>query len=476
EAYANARLQLDFASVTAHAAWPDMPEATGPLAPTIEYHRRGFEAAAKGWPHLLQVTREVTEEGRFVAFPSFEWHSLRYGDHNVYYRDADGEIVRGPTLKALREALREIASRGTLCYLIPHHIGYPRGYRGLDWSHFTGEFSPVVEIFSLHGAAEDDDAPYPYLHTMGPRESRSTMRWGLTQGYVFGVIGSTDHHAAHPGSYGHGRAAVWARSLTRADIWEAIGARRTCALTGDRIAVALAVNGRPMGAILPWSRDRQIDVAVVGGAPLDMVEVVHNGRPLHRWSPAGSTGAAIGPHKVTLEVGWGDRAEIVDWQVELAVEGGRFLSVEPRVRGPETVSPIPMRSTSGVTATCTQPEAGRVLFSARTCGNPTLTTTATQGLCLEIDGTPAARLVGRINGRPVDVTLAELREGSRVGYLEGFRSAAYRFSRAAAYAEYSGTFSIRHRGVPGRRDWYYVRVRQVNDQWAWTSPIWVAGG
>jgi hypothetical protein len=473
QAYANARLQLDFASVTAHGAWPDMPAAVGRLATTVTYHADGFQIAARRWPHLLDVTAAVSEEGRFVAFPSFEWHSLRYGDHHICYEDARGDIVPASSLAELRSALRQLRVRGVASYLIPHHIGYAPGQRGLDWAEFDEELSPVVEIFSLHGAAEHDDAPYPYLHTMGPRDGRSTMRAGLVRGHVFGVVGSTDHHAAFPGSYGHGRAAVWARALTRRDLWAALGARRTYALTGDRIMVALAVNGQPMGTVLPWCRHRRIDVAVVGGAPLDVVDVVHNDRVLHRWWPVRAETTPTGPYKVSVEVGWGDRDTPVDWRIDLMVVGGTLMSVEPRLRGPEVVSPRHAGSATSVTASWVRPEPHRVVLAVRTCGNPGPRVPATQGMCLEVDGDPTTRIVGRINQQPVDLRIADLLESGHSGVLAGFRSAAYRFGRAAARGEYAGAFSLVHDGVPGRRDWYYVRVRQVNDQWAWTSPVWV---
>ena len=65
--------------------------------------------------------------------------------------------------------------------------------------------------------------------------------WSLiaTSILFFGLIGSTDHHSAFPGSHGFGRVAVWAESLSREAIWQAIRARRTYALTGDRIEVML---------------------------------------------------------------------------------------------------------------------------------------------------------------------------------------------------------------------------------------------
>jgi len=51
-------------------------------------------------------------------------------------------------------------------------------------------------------------------------------------GHRFGLIGSTDHHSAHPGSHGHGRVAAWASELTRDGIWKAFLARRVYAPIG----------------------------------------------------------------------------------------------------------------------------------------------------------------------------------------------------------------------------------------------------
>jgi hypothetical protein len=46
-----------------------------------------------------------------------------------------------------------------------------------------------------------------------------------------------------------------------------------------RIALAVALNGAPMGSVVPASRERRIEVAVVvvgGGAALDAVDLLHN--------------------------------------------------------------------------------------------------------------------------------------------------------------------------------------------------------
>src|SRR5579872_1997376 len=179
DAYRNARLQLDFASVTAHAHWPDLPKGVSQLAALVAYHEEGFLRAARLWPHLREVSQAVHQDGRFVTLLSLEWHSLRFGDHNVYFKEPSAEIFRAADLPEMRDTLRQLRGQGKACFLIPHHIAYANGHRGMSWDDFEPEFSPVVEIFSMHGSSESDEAPYPYLHVMGPRDGKRTMQCGL---------------------------------------------------------------------------------------------------------------------------------------------------------------------------------------------------------------------------------------------------------------------------------------------------------
>ena len=108
----------------------------------------------------------------------------------------------------------------------------------------------MVEIFSEHGNAEDDRGPFPYFtHSMGGRETRqhgARRRW--QRGLRFGFVGSSDDHAGFPGAYGEGLMAALCEELRASGILEAIRARRTYALTGDRIEVDFTVDGAPMGS------------------------------------------------------------------------------------------------------------------------------------------------------------------------------------------------------------------------------------
>lgn len=475
DAFQNARMQLDFACVTCHASWPDLPEEPR-LAAVAAYHRNGFAVTEQAWQQVQEVVAANNAPDHFVTFLGHEWHNCEVGDHNVYYRDGVGAIRREPTLAAMRTALRQLKAEGVATMLLPHHIGYRQGYRGIHWATFTPEFSPIVEIMSMHGCAESAEAPRPYLHTMGPRDWESTYQYGLTQGHVVGVKGSTDHHSAHPGSYGHGRLGIWAEALTREALWEAIHARRTYALTGDNIRLHFALNEAPMGGLLPSIEERTIAVEVHGGAPIDYAEVLYRNQVIYRVNRhelARIDDPYAQPLQLHFEVGWAERNDEVDWAVRLRVEGGELLAVEPRFRGHEIVAPAAEEASSYAFSQWAQEESGQLYFRTRTWGNPTTTTPSSQGVNLTLRGDQSTVIDGEVNGHKFAVPLGRLLQGPLSGYLGGFLTPCYYFHRAVPAMESHARFQFTDRRKTDERDWYYVRVRQTNDQWAWSSPIWV---
>lgn len=474
DAYTNARLQLDFVAITPHAYWHDIPERDERLAELVDYHNAGFERTREAWDHVTQLAEDNYEPGTFVPFLAFEWHSNTYGDHNVYFKEPVGEILRPDTLEGLRELVRGFQAEGREALLLPHHIGYRKGSRGINWDTYSPELSPVVETMSMHGAAEGSDAPHSYLHTMGPRDWRSTYQYGLAQGHLAGVIGSTDHHSAHPGSYGHGRLGLWSEDLTRDGVWNAIKQRRTYALTGDRIALQFQVNGVPMGSIAPADTHRKVEVDVVGGGAIDYVEVVHNNRVIHRANgfETERVDPLDGPIKVHFEVGWGEIGVATDWDVELVIRQGELVDVEPRFRGGHVVAPAALEPARFAYSSWER-EGNAVRFQTATKGNSNSSTSGTQGVSLELTGDSSTVIDATVNGQTTTVSLTELLEGPHSGYLGGFLTPAYAFHRALGTQDYHCSTSFEHTTTPEQRDWYYVRVRQHNGHWAWSSPVWV---
>jgi len=468
DSLSNARLQLDFVSVTVHAVWPDLPTDDPRLGYLIDYHHKGFARAFENWKDYLKVIDAHNLDGEFVTFPSFEWHSNQYGDYCVYYKGgADLPILQSPNLPALKDEAERL---GTPVFVIPHHIGYKSGYRGINWAEFSENLSPVAEIFSFHGLSESTEGPYPYLHSMGPRHQMGTAQHGWSLGNKFGIIGSTDHHNAFPGSYGYGRLAVWAEALTRDAIWEAIARRRTYALTGDNIELEFSLNGYLMGDSCPANPERRLVIQVRGSSTIDYVDILHNNRVIHRECilPPETGQQTV---KVYLEFGWGEDPDPTPWDIDLEVTGGNLVKVEPHLRG-YGPKDTPSDERFAYTRWC-QDRPGHVSLQTLTRQNPTVHTAATEGLVLEIDGDSNTVIRATINGQQIIQSVHELREGSRSYYLGGFVSPAICFHRAVPENEYTLHFDFLHNQTSNQRDWYYVRVRQKNDQWAWSSPIWV---
>ena len=112
-------------------------------------------------------------------------------------------------------------------------------------------------------------------------------------------------------------------------------------------------------------------------------------------------------------------------------------------------------------------------FSTRTWGNVNSSTPGMQGMSLSIDGDDSTRIKAAINGVDVNVSLGELIEGPKTGYLGGFLTPSFVFYKAVPEGDYRSEFSFIHRSETDIRDWYTVRVRQHNGQWAWSSPVWI---
>ncbi len=490
-ALAIARQQLDFCSVTGHAFWPDIPQDPADptrYGPTAAYHAEGFARLRSVWPDVQRELATAREPGRFETFLSYEWHSNADGDHHIVYRGDHGPLLGGDRISDVKRVLREAEARGEAppAIAVPHHIGYGAGYRGINWDTFTPDASPFVEMFSMHGCSESDEAPYPMLHRMGPRDGRATAAWGLRHGRRFGLVGSTDHHSGYPGSHGYGRLAVAASALTREALWDAFLARRVYAVTGDRILLDFALNGAPMGAELPPAKRRHLSIRVQGRASLDYVELLKNERVLHRWAGPDPNAAADdlpGRHsadrsvRALLRLEWGWGPDPCAWEGRLSLEDGRLVSVETCFEGPAVVAPredhdeaddLPHQLLSQDDHWCS--------WRSRTEHNPTVRHAATQALIFEVEMPTRAAIRLQVNGRRYEHTIAELAEGSVSHFLRGWRSEAIVLHRAlplrAAGLDVELDDSAGEPPIHGA-DCYRVRVAQRNGQWAWSSPVWV---
>lgn len=463
-----ARTHLDFFGFTGHSSWHDMPTMEGGRE---RHWIDGFKRLKDTWPRVQQVIADGNRDGAFSAFLGFEWHSSRWGDQCVVFPADHRPIFYSSDVERLRQFCVDERA-----LMIPHHLAYPQGVRGVNWEVFREDCTPVVEIYSEHGNSEDDRGPYPFFaHSMGGRETANTARAALDAGLRFGFVGSSDDHAGFPGAYGEGLMAALVSEHTREGILAAIRARRTYALTGDRIELDFTVDGAPMGATIDAGRRAEVRFAVRGRDELDVVEIIQDGRVVHR---AFADEAAFGhdpfsaPIQVRLEWGWGpwgalalDR--VCDWEIDVALSGGRIERFFPCLQS----MPFDEKRRHRFE----RDGESRLAIRSYSARQNAYRESPNQSVVLELVTSAAARLDLALRApseQHGSARLAELLRGSRNLQTGPFPQESYQLHRlvplAASALEGHCTLELSE-----HRSYVYLRARQKNGHVAWGSPVFL---
>jgi len=300
--YARDEEALDFICHTEHDAgtedrWigPRWRQWRPPVASLPEY----VEAT---WEYRKQLVRKYNEPGRFVTLLGYEWASNLYGHMNVYYASDDAPIFYPEhfwqedfTPAVLWERLDEIEA-----FTVPHHVSHrirsqPGGFvSGWDWNYYDRARVPLVEIYSKHGNSEYFGCP----RAIGDQVPEGCVQAALARGYRVGFISDTDTHASRPGSdlagdlwvRQGGITAVFARSLDRCSLFEALRRRRCYGTSGRRIIVRFWVNdafmGEEIGLEHPGEK-KLVRFQVEGTADLAQVAVVRDNSVIYETSADG---------------------------------------------------------------------------------------------------------------------------------------------------------------------------------------------
>ena len=223
--------KLDFAALTDHGYNFDRPQ----------------------WRLNGEQTRYSNDPGKFITFLGEEWTSSRdlhaggYGHRNLIFLDPffgrffdayDGDI----TPRAVWDQLE-----GTDFIAIPHQLadweGEGNGNPPTDWDFTDEKLQPVAEIYQVRGSYECLGCPRQAPNGQPVRGNYLQDAWA--KGIVIGVIASPDHDG------GYGKAGVWAESLDRRSIFDAIRARHTFGTTGSKIGLEFSSGSALMGDRVP---------------------------------------------------------------------------------------------------------------------------------------------------------------------------------------------------------------------------------
>lgn len=464
-----AESHLDFCCVTGHAMWPDMYARNPDTAFIVDFHNKGFEKLRKDWQNVLDTINAHNTEN-FVTFQSYEMHSSRYGDHHLVSPDPDLPLIYRQTPREL------VQDCGCRAIAVPHHIGYTPGYRGISWEDFDSEISPFVEVYSKHGCSMREGGPYPYYHDMGPLDPRNTVEEGLRQGKRFSFVGSTDHHAGFPGSYGDGLTAVWAEAKTRDSIWDAMQKGHVYALTGDRMACSFTLNEAMMGDRICADR-RKLHLYCEGDDRIALMTIRRNGRIIASVIPnQNPVHTGDGRYKLRLELGWSSQPEKYHWDGTFQIDGGQILRVQPYYRGRNALSPHDKSadnaaSTNDLDNGCCF-DRQQAQFHCDTVCNISTLHPQTCAFVFEVQGSTDAAITLTVNGQKHTHQLKELLEYGFTAHMQPWHSHAYKLHTALPAVECIGDLELEDLPETAH-DVYYGEVIQENGSHAFISPIFV---
>jgi hypothetical protein len=291
----------------------------------------------------------------------------------------------------------------------------------------------------------------------------------LRQGYRVGVVANSDGHkgrpgASHPGAstfgaYG-GLTCVLADALTRDAVFAALRARRCYAVSAaQRIHVELLVNGLSMGAEGRIASGRPVAITgrVLGTGPIERIDVFRGLellRTVTPYTPASFEGSS------RYRVAWAGsrvrgRDRLTTWDGHVEISAGKIL---------------------GATAFAMEnPEKGIVQQTATEVRWVSNTTGDDDGVDLKLDVPADALLRFRSAVIDVDVSLAELADGStRVSPAGGVDLRVFMRRLPARDTTAELRIDVRDDAPPpGACHAYWIRVTQENGAQAWTSPVYL---
>ena len=421
-----------------------------------------------------EVERAYHDPGHFVAIPGYEWSPATRvgGHHNVYFRRFDQPIRRWTSarlpghdtrydLPHVRDLYR--AFRNTDTVITPHVGG---NHSNLHWHDPTVE--PAVEITSDHGSFE------------------WMLKEILAYDYRMGFFGGSDSHTGRPGrdSPGHqhrryansGLAGVYAEDVTIDALLDALKARRIYATTGPRIQVKTEADGHPMGAEYATSSSPEIKASVTGTAPLESVELYRGHEPVYAYpidTPTTPTRVRILWEGASRETSYSG----VVWEGSLSILDGELSNVHKlRFDSPRSyLSDTPPGGISWYSVTCgyrsgftfdvdSQEARLDLAFTTSVMTGPKYENRGESG-ALRIAHAPADRVASTIQ-------VAELSDGPRVidlGHLNRRITIALAPEPTTEHVELSFEDPAPQPGVNP----YWLRIVQVDQEMAWSSPIYV---
>ncbi len=454
----------------------------------LAFAHNDFNITTERWNKTVDLIREISKDGSFVAFPGTEWcgSSCAGGDHNVVFLHDDtpefpflktGEHVRSvewnedmksasvePGAWPLEELWAAYAKDPEGHLLIPHVGGrrcildwhYPKLERlieiGSSWGHFGWLYQEAMERGYKIGASMAGD------------EHRGRCGGGVPGTAVFGTKG--------------GISGVISRGLIRKEIARGLRARHTFASTGERTFGITRCAGHIMGDELSHKGTATLEYRFLGDAGWDEIVAYDHSGPFWRRNLQKEIGYS--PRRVRLR--WGgarvkDRYRWAAWKGMITITNA-------------VINDFIGRGFEHKEETCWRESTTEIGFKSDTYGDVDaieIDISHLAGAKIRVKGTidGYVKVGDPLKGNPFvhcpefewEITGKDLLEAGRLqNDLPGIEMflALERMSDQPAPRDVSGTIELEPRNGPHGFRPVYLVARQVDDAKIWTSALFIA--
>lgn len=274
----------------------------------VGHQGNDFQITSEFWAHLNELTAEFNEDGKFIAFPGYEWsgNTGMGGDRNVLFREEGRQIHRSS-----HALVDDLSDQETDSHTAAELFEDLEGEDCVVFAHIGGRYADIK-------MAHDDKLE----RAVEVHSAWGTFEWlihdAFEQGYRVGIVSNSDGHkgrpgASHPGatsfgSYG-GLTCMLATELTRDGLLESLRKRHHYGSTGCRMIldVQAAFAGQAerfaedpnlgpcssemtdsamMGDILKYEGEQAtLKIDLVGSSPIERVEIRNGLQTVETYRP-----------------------------------------------------------------------------------------------------------------------------------------------------------------------------------------------
>jgi hypothetical protein len=318
----------------------------------VAHQGNDFQITKEFWAELNELAAEFTEDGRFIAFPGYEWsgNTGLGGDRNVLYRSEGRQIHRSS--HALVDDLSDLESDANSAAALFEAL---KDEDCVVFAHIGGRYADIKMAHDIR-----------LERSVEVHSAWGTFEWliadALEQGYRVGIVSNSDGHkgrpgASHPGAtkfgaYG-GLTCMLASAFSRDGFLDALRRRHHYGTTGCRMILdtravfdqpaerfdddpnlgpcnSEAVREAMMGDILRC-RDTVATFLVDahGSAPIERIEIRNGSTTLETHRPYGE--ADLGRRIRVIWEGseYRGRGRETIWDGSATLEGNAFERLGP---------------------------------------------------------------------------------------------------------------------------------------------------